>query len=184
MATRVCGFDVETGEVVWYCDGLRGDRGDLAYSSSMIEGDLCVAIGGFHGPGIGFRIKGTGDISNERLWVREKNHQNIGTGLLINGYVYRVGAGPSVIDCLDAESGKIVWEDRAEGGTYWGSLVYDGKLAMATDQKGSTIVFEPSEEGLKQVALNKLGDECNGTPALVNGRIYIRTFSKLWCIGD
>jgi outer membrane protein assembly factor BamB len=55
MATRVCGFDVETGDVVWYCEGLHGERGDLAYSSPMIVGDLCVAIGGFKGPGLAFR---------------------------------------------------------------------------------------------------------------------------------
>ena len=102
---------------------------------------------------------------------------------MIDGYVYRVGAGPSVVDCLDANTGQTVWEDRAAGGTYWGSLVCDGKLAMATDQKGRTIVFEPSPKGLNQVALNELGDECNSTPALSNGRIYIRTFEKLWCIG-
>jgi outer membrane protein assembly factor BamB len=184
MATRVCGFDVATGAVVWFCEGLHGDRGDLAYSSPMISGDVCVAIGGFRGPGLAFQIKGTGNITENRLWIVEKNPQNIGTGLMLDGYVYRVGAGPSVIDCLDAKSGQVVWEDRAAGGTYWGSLVYDGKRAMATDQTGATIVFEPSPKGFHQLALNQLHDGCNGTPALANGRIYIRTFSKLWCIGE
>jgi hypothetical protein len=63
-------------------------------------------------------------------------------------------------------------------------LVYDGELAMATDKDGRTIVFEPSPDGLKQVALNELNDECNGTPALAGDRVYIRTFKKLWCIGQ
>ncbi len=184
LATRVCGLDVETGDLLWYCDGLRGERGDLAYSSPMIVGDLCVMIGGFRGPGFAFRIKGTGDITENRLWTNTNNPQMIGTGLLIDSHVYRVGAGPSVIDCLDAETGEIIWEDRAASGTYWGSLVYDGKVAMATDQKGATIVFEPSPSGFQQIALNKLNDQCNATPALSNGRIYIRTARKLWCIAE
>jgi hypothetical protein len=183
MATRVCGFDVETGDVVWFCEGLRGEQGDLAYSSPMIRGDRCVAIGGFRGPGLAFRIRGAGNLTDQRLWTNDKNPQSIGTGLLLGGYVYRVGAGPSVLDCLDAKTGKVVWEDRAAGGTYWGSLVYDGELAMATDKDGSTIVFEPSPDGLQQVALNKLNDECNATPALAGDRVYLRTFKKLWCIG-
>jgi outer membrane protein assembly factor BamB len=184
MATRVCGIDVATGEVVWYCEGLRGDRGDLAYRSPMMEGDLCVMIGGFQGPSFGFNMVGTGDITDQqRLWVNAKNPQNIGTGLLINGHVYRLGAGPAIIDCLDAMTGAQVWQDRAAGGTYWGSLVYDGSRAMATDQDGTTILFEPMPDGLKQLALNQLEDTCNATPALANGRIYVRTYAKLWCIG-
>jgi outer membrane protein assembly factor BamB len=184
MATRLAAFDVETGQVVWSCDGLRGERGDLAYSSPMIEGDLCVAIGGFQGPGLGLRMEGTGDLTERRLWLNSNNPQNIGTGLLIDGHVYRVNAGPSVIDCLDARTGQLVWEDRGAGGTYWGSLVYDGSHAMATDQTGRTIVLKPSPSGLQQVALNPLGDSCNATPALAGGRIYIRTFQQLWCIGQ
>jgi outer membrane protein assembly factor BamB len=184
MATRVCGFDVSTGKLVWYCEGLHGERGDLAYSSPMIVDDVCVAIGGFSGPGLAFRMKGTGNITDQRIWTNARNPQNIGTGLNLDGYVYRVGAGPSMIDCLDAKTGELVWQDRAANGIYWGSLVYDGKLAMATDQDGATIIFEPSPDGLKQVALNQLKDHCNGTPALAEGRIYIRTAKKLWCIGE
>jgi hypothetical protein len=55
---------------------------------------------------------------------------------------------------------------------------------MATDQTGRTIVLKPSPSGLQQVALNPLGDSCNATPALAGGRIYIRTFQQLWCIGQ
>ena len=149
----------------------------------MIQGDLCIAIGGFRGPGLGFRINGEGDLTeSSRLWVNDRNPQNIGTGLLLDGYVYRVGAGPSVIDCLNAKTGEVVWEDRGEGGTYWGSLVFDGKHAMATDQDGGTILFEPSASGLKQVAYNELKDTCNATPALSGDQIYIRTYGSLWCI--
>lgn len=184
MATRVCGLDVETGQLVWYCEGLRGERGDLAYSSPMIEGDLCVMIGGFRGPGFAFRMVGEGNLTErQRLWTNQGNPQNIGTGLLIDGHVYRVGAGPSVIDCLDANTGQTVWEDRAAGGTYWSSLVLVGEHAMATDQEGATIVFQPSPKGFQQVALNRLGGTCNATPAFANGRIYIRTYETLWCIG-
>ncbi|MEO1991162.1 MAG: PQQ-binding-like beta-propeller repeat protein [Pirellulales bacterium] len=182
MATRLCAFDIQTGELVWFCSGLSGTGGDLAYSSPMIENDLCVTIGGFRGPGIGLRIQGTGDLTKKRLWRNESNPQNIGTGLFINGHVYRVGAGPSVIDCMDATTGTILWKERAAGGTYWGSLVYDGRYALATDQEGRTIVFQPSPEGFVQIGLNALEDTCNSTPALAGDTIFIRTHQKLWCI--
>jgi hypothetical protein len=59
-----CVFDVQSGDVVWHCEGLRGAKGDLAYSSPMIDRDLCVAIGGFSGPGLAFRIKGTPGVAS------------------------------------------------------------------------------------------------------------------------
>lgn len=184
MATRVCGFDVQTGEPVWYCQGVAGDRGDLAYASPMIEGDLCVVLAGFQGPSLAFRMQGSGDITDaSRLWRNERqNPQTIGTGLLLGGYLYRIGAGPNMIDCLDAKTGETIWKDRAEGGAYWGSISYNGQLAYATDQSGTTLVFRPSPKGLEKISANPLRDHCNATPALADGRIYIRTADKLWCI--
>ena len=183
MATRVCGFDVDSGDLLWYCEGLSGPKGDLAYSSPMIEGDTCVMIGGFSGPGFGFQIDGSGDITSEqRLWRNDKNPQNIGTGFLLDGYVYRVGAGPSVIDCLNAKTGEILWQHRAGTQAFWSSMVFNGKHAYATDQSGKTLVFKLSPQGYEEIAANPLGDRCNATPALAGGRVYIRTYTKLWCI--
>ncbi len=183
LATRVCGLDVSNGELVWYCDGLIGDRGDLAYSSPMIENDMCVMIGGFKGPSFGFQIAGSGDLSGQhRLWRDTDNPQNIGTGLILGGYVYRVGAGPNLIDCLEARTGKVVWQERGGDKAFWSSIAYDGRNAYATDQSGETVVFKPSTGGFRLIARNQLGDTCNATPALAKNRVYIRTYTKLWCI--
>lgn len=183
FATRVCGLDVSDGHVVWHCDGLVGERGDLAYSSPMIEGDVCVMVGGFKGPSMGFNLGGQGDLTTaNRLWRSEDNPQNIGTGLMLGEYVYRVGAGPNFIDCLEAKTGRVVWQQRAGDKAFWGSIAYDGNNAFATDQSGTTFVFKPSTGGLRMIAKNELGDTCNATPALANNRIYIRTYKQLWCI--
>ncbi len=183
LATRVCGLDVRDGELLWYCDGLIGDRGDLSYSSPMIAGDTCVMVGGFKGPSMGFTISGSGDLTGDhRLWRSAKNPQNIGTGLMLGGYVYRVGAGPNLIDCLEAKTGNVVWQDRGESKAFWSSIAYDGNNAYATDQSGTTVVFKPSPDGFREIARNELGDRCNATPALANHCVYIRTYKQLWCI--
>ena len=163
MATRVCGLDVASGTLLWFCEGLAGPKGDLAYSSPMIEGDLCVVAGGFSGPTIGFRLQGSGNITEQhRLWRTEKNPQSIGTGLLHGGYVYRPGAGPNLIECIKGETGEIVWQERVGSKAFWGSIVFDGKHAFVTNQSGETIVFQPSPEGYREVASNPL--EIRATP--------------------
>ena len=183
FATRVCGFDTQTGKMVWHCEGLRGPKGDLAYSSPMIEKNTCVMVGGFKGPAMGFRVRGEGNItSQQRLWRNKSNPQNIGTGVLIDGFVYRVGAGPNLIECMEAESGTIKWSKRAGAKPFWSSIVHDGERAFVTNQAGTTFVFKLSPKKYEPIGENLLNDTCNATPALANNCIYIRTYKKLWCI--
>ena len=182
--TRVNGYDPESGKLLWWCLGLRGERGDLSYSSPLVSGDLCIAFGGFQGPSYAFRLGGMGDITSQRLWrTPGDNPQSIGTGVIIKNHVYRPNAGPGTIDCLNAETGEVVWTERAGGGNHWGSIVRVGDLLYATDQNAQTTIFKPDPQKFTLVAENKLDEHTNSTPAVAEGRIYLRTFEHLYCIG-
>jgi outer membrane protein assembly factor BamB len=151
----------------------------------MISGGLCVAIGGFQGPGVGVKLGGMDDITDSaRQWRSEKNPQNIGTGVFLDKHIYRANAGPGTIDCIEAETGDVVWTDRAAGGDHWGSVVYAGGYLFATNQDGTTTVFKPNPEKFEQVASNKLDEPTNATPAISDAQIFIRTFEHLYCIGE
>lgn len=185
MPTRVNAYDVKTGELIFFCEGLSGPRGDLAYSSAMIEGDLCVSVGGYQGPSLGFQLGGRGNVTQERrLWrTLERNPQNIGTGVLLDGYVYKANAGPGVLQCLNGKTGEELWRARGEGGNFWGSVILAAGNLYVTAQDGTTVVFKPSPEGYQQVAANKLGEPSNATPAASDGKFFIRTEAALYCVG-
>jgi outer membrane protein assembly factor BamB len=183
MPTRVNGYDPATGKILWTCDGIRGPRGDLAYSSPMIFEDFCVAIGGYEGPSIGIRLGEKGDLTqSNRPWRVEKNPQSIGTGIFVDGHVYRVNAsaGP-LVECLDAKTGQAVWRGP-RGGVAWASIVMAGNLLHATNQDATTFIFELDPKEYVEVAQNKLDETCNATPALSDGQIFIRTHEHLYCI--
>ncbi len=185
MSTRVNGYDLKTGELLWYSNGLRGPRGDLTYTSPVIAGDICVAMGGFKGPAIGFRMGGSGDITDsDRLWRNDKgNPQRIGSGVVVDGLIYMANAGPNTIECIDPATGDSRWQNRGPDGAYWGSIVFaDGKL-YATDQNGTTIVFKPNPDKFELIATNRLNDPGNSTPAMADRAIFIRTFEHLYRIG-
>jgi outer membrane protein assembly factor BamB len=186
LSTRVNAYDVETGETVWTCDGLRGPRGDLCYVSPVIVDDICVVMGGFKGPAIGFRMGGSGNITDERrLWREEQgNPQRIGSGVVVDGMIYMPNAGPNTIQCIDPATGRIVWQERSPGSANWGSMVYAAGHLYVTDQDGTTHVIKPSTEGLQVVASNRLGESSNSTPAIIEGGLILRTFDHLYCIGE
>ena len=127
-----------------------------------------------------FKLGGTGDISKNQLWHKPVNPQSIGTGVIMDGYLYIPDAGPSTIRCIEVATGQEKWQERA--GSYWGSILMAEGRAYVTDQSGSTLVFRPNPEKLDVVAKNDLGEPSNSTPAISNGQIFIRTHQHLWCI--
>ncbi len=185
MSTRVVGLDPKSGKLQWSCEGLRGDRGDLCYTSPVIAGDICVAMGGYQGPAIGFRMQGEGDITaTGTLWRKtEGNPQRIGSAVVVDGLLYQVNAGPNTIQCIDPATGELKWQARSPGGAaFWSSIVVADGLLYSTDQKGGTLVFRPNAEKLERVAMNKLDEPTNSTPAIVDGQVFIRTFGNVYCI--
>ena len=185
MPTRLNAYDHKNGSIVWSCDGLRGRKGDLVYTSPIIADDVCVAMGGFNGPAIGVSMGGSGNVTgSHRLWRVEPNPQRIGSGVCVDGHVYMASAGPSTFQCLAPKTGEVLWEERSDGAAHWGSLVFAAGRLYVTDQAGTTQVFLPNPEKFELVARNPLGERSNSTPAFSEGEIFIRTFEHLYCISQ
>lgn len=84
--------------------------------------------------------------------------------------------------CVNPENGDLRWNERI-GGTISASLVAaDGKVYLI-DEAGKGYVVRVDEDGAEVVATNELDDKVLATPALADGRLYIRAESKLYCIG-
>ncbi|MEX2561206.1 MAG: PQQ-binding-like beta-propeller repeat protein [Pirellulales bacterium] len=181
LPRHVQGYDPRTGEVLWSCDGL----GDLVYTSCLVEGPMAVAMGGYHGPAIGFKLGGSGNITEtNRLWhVSERNPQRIGSGVIIDRHIYMANAD-GVAQCLELATGKEIWKDRLPGGGVWGSILAADGRWYVTNQAGTTHVFAPNAEKLELLASNELGEPSNSTPALSDGQIFLRTFGHLYCVEE
>jgi outer membrane protein assembly factor BamB len=179
MPTRVNAYSLSAGRLLWSVDGLRGNRGDLAYSSPMIEGELGVAIGGYQGPAVGFSLDG------KQLWRSARNPQNIGSGVIIDGNCFLAHAGPATLQCLDVASGKTLWQAKAPSGEkYWGSITAaDGRLYV-TGKRGRTLVFAANPLRFEKLAENELGEASNSTPAFSDGDIFLRTVAHLYRIAE
>ena len=185
LPTRVASYDPLSGDIIWSCDGIRGPKGDLAYSSPVIGEGVLVATGGFGGPSIAVKLGGKGDVTeSHQLWRANSNPQSIGTGVMIGKHLFKPNAArPDALQCLDPETNEVVW-GALPGESFWGSIVAaDGRL-YATNQKGTTYVFEPNPEKYVQLAENPLGESSNSTPAISDGNIFIRTHRNLYCIGE
>jgi outer membrane protein assembly factor BamB len=185
MPTRVIACEPESGSVLWTCGGLANEKADLVYASPVVSGGIGVAFTGWvNGPTIGFKLGGSGDVTaSNRLW-QEKQPQRIGSGVVVDGRVYIVNAGPGTAQCIECQTGKTLWSERLEGGESWGSLVLAAGRLYVTSRRGVTTVFRPDPEKLQVLAMNDLGEPSNTTPAVSDGQIFLRTDSHLYCIAE
>ncbi|HVR86040.1 MAG TPA: PQQ-binding-like beta-propeller repeat protein [Planctomycetota bacterium] len=185
MPTRLVAYAPTDGALLWSCEGLRFDKGDLSYSSPIVAGDLCVIVGGFNGPSMGVRLGGSGDVTAmNRVWRLDKSPQSIGSGVFVDGNIYIPYTGANVIDCMDPKTGKSIWRQRATGAETWGSMSYAAGRIYVTDKRGRTVVIKPNPEKLEIIATNELGEASNCTPAISDGQIFIRTDKGLYCIAE
>jgi outer membrane protein assembly factor BamB len=181
---RIVAYAPEDGKVLWSCEGLRFNKGDVAYSSPMLAGDMIVYNAGYNGPALGVKLGGSGDVTaTHRVWRNPKSQSSIGSGVVVGGHAYLPFSGANVIECMDPKTGKMLWRERQKG-AFWGSIVVAGDKAYVTDQQGRTVVFKPNPEKFEGIAVNELGEKSNSTPAISDGQIFIRTFKGLYCIAE
>ena len=97
--------------------------------------------------------------------------------------VVRVG----IAYCAELTTGKLRYEERVPGaeraGVYASAVLADGRIYYL-GREGRTFVVDARPE-FELLATNVLGDRAvfNASPAIDQGRIYIRTDQSLYCIG-
>jgi len=185
MLTRVVACDPKTGACLWFLEGLAEEKVDLVYASPVVSGGIGVAFTGWgNGPTIGFKLGGAGDVTaSNRLWLT-RQPQRIGSGVVVDGCVFIVNAGPGTAQCIECQTGKVRWTERLDGGESWGSVVMAAGRLYVTSRRGVTTVFRPDPEKLDVLAMNDLGEPSNATPAISDGQIFLRTDGHLYCIAE
>jgi outer membrane protein assembly factor BamB len=83
--------------------------------------------------------------------------------------------------CIDAKTGQLHWIERT-GAALSGSPIRIDDRIYCVDEDGAVWVFAASTE-YKVLGKSQLGEVCMSTPAVANGRLYLRTNSHLICVG-
>ena len=117
-------------------------------------------------------------------WRVQKNVPYIPAPVLYQGVYYMVKTG-GIITTLDPATGKLLKEGRATGalGEYYASPVAaDGKVYVANRDGQITVLKSGGQWGI--LAQADLKDEISATPALANGRLYVRTREAVYCFAS
>ncbi len=127
---------------------------------------------------------GIGDVTKTHLLWNIKNTapSNLSSPLVSGNRLFVVKSG-GLSSCFDITQGKTLWEKqriRNFGDYYASPVAADGKIYVA-GKNGFVVVLADAPE-LKILAKNDMGSDILATPAIADGRLFIRTREKLYCI--
>jgi outer membrane protein assembly factor BamB len=110
------------------------------------------------------------------------------TSIVKNGLVFAV-TDNGILHCLQLATGKEVYKERLDS-NFYGSFVCTGDKLLILSRESEAYVIAPAEE-FKLLGRTKLDLEDAGakvpplstTPAIANGRVYVRTYTHLASVG-
>jgi outer membrane protein assembly factor BamB len=137
-----------------------------------------------------FAIKsgGAGVLSGGHVaWTFNGPTSDVPTPLFYrdNLYVLDGMRNGKVVTCLDAKTGKVKWQGKIGGGGPWRASLTaaDGKL-YCVNEDSEAIVLAANDGPLKVLSrVNMQDGPVQACIAIANGHLFIRTASKLFCVG-
>jgi outer membrane protein assembly factor BamB len=179
----VTGHDIATGKELWRANGLNPDNNPFyrIVASPIIYDDIIYAPTRVK-PLLALKAGGRGDITTSHVLWTTPNGPDVPTPVTDGKYFYVVN-DRGIMWCLDARTGaEIYGQQRLKPGTYSGSPVLaDGKIYV-TNEDGLTAVVQAGPK-FEVLAENPLNDYVLSSPAISDGRIFIRTQHHLYAIG-
>ena len=134
---------------------------------------------------LAIRPGGRGDITRTHLaWKQTRSLPYVSSPLYYQDRLFTIKNG-GLVSCYEAKTGRALYQDERLGamGDYYASAVaVDGKAYIASEQ-GVVVVFDATEDTLNVLARNNLAEAILATPAIVDGKIYLRTATSLYAFG-
>lgn len=174
------GFDLKTGERLWTSEVI----GEGKVPSLVIGDGLAFTSGGWGGKETvkAFRLGGMGELKETNLvWEQRKGMPKVPSMIFIKPYLFAITDG-GVATCMNAETGQLLWQERVGGNFSASPVSAAGRLYFLGDN-GETTVIEARPE-FKVIAKNSLGENAQASPAISQGRIFLRTANSLFCVEE
>jgi outer membrane protein assembly factor BamB len=124
-------------------------------------------------------------MANDHVaWKVTRGLPYVASPLYHRGRVYTIKNG-GLVSCYDAKTGKPFFQDERidAPGDYYASIVAAGDKVFFASLNGVVTVIQAGDE-LKVLAQNHFGEAISATPAIVEGKLYLRTASQILSLGQ
>jgi outer membrane protein assembly factor BamB len=176
---EIASYNPDDGSKYWFVTGPSEDfcsspvynaKSGLVLVSSAWPVRILVAI----------KPYGTGDVTKSHVaWQTKSGAFYVPSPVTTDDYIFTTMT-TGEIHCIDVASGRVLWVQK-NGAQYSSPVLANGLVYMPNDE-GIITVIKPGPK-FEPVSKNYLGEKMFASPAISNGKIYLRGFQHLYCIG-
>ncbi len=174
----VASFNPRDGKRLWVCDGPTEQC-----VASLVEGKgLIFVTGGFPDREIlAIDPTGAGDVTRTHVrWRSKRGVSYVPSPVYHEGYFYVV-SDSGVLSAIEASTGEYKGQKRLEGDFSASLLCVAGRICCFNESGVAFVLVKGPE--LELAARIDMGDPIYATPAVANGRLFLRTWKYLYAIG-
>ncbi len=189
LSNTLAGFAASDGKLLWRYD-KPANRMGINCSTPLCQDGLVFASSAYGaGGGLVMLSKdANGGVKAEEVYSTMDMQSHHGGIILFNGSLYGATGGNEggALACLDFETGKVLWDQRATVGRQAkGSLTMAGGRLYYRMENGTVALIEPSAKEYLERGRFEQPDRRSqpawAHPVVANGKLYIRDQDLLFC---
>ena len=174
-AARAAGLRPDDGALLWEYPWRVRTVPNMA--QPLVVGDARLFLSASYGKGAALmELTPDGDrFTAATVWETHRMRNRFSSSVLVDGYIY--GLDNSILACLDAATGEILWK----GGRYGSGqlLEADGHLVVLTE-RGDLVLVRATPERHDEVArFRAIDGKTWNVPALAGGRLLVRNAREM-----
>jgi outer membrane protein assembly factor BamB len=173
-------YDPRTGKELWRAKGVQSN----AIHTPLVGHGLVIVSAGYPEKRV-LAIR-PGDVPDKRrvAWEYTKGTAYVVSNILYNGYLYLL-TDNGIVTCLDPATGEVKYEGGRppKPAKFMGSPVaFSGYVALTSEDGETFLVKAGPAHAIERT--NSVDEPVFSSPAIANGRIYIRGNKHLFAIGS
>lgn len=182
-SSLVSAYDPDSGRERWRCGGNLYE----VIPTPVVGYGMVFCASGRAGPTLAIRPGGRGDVTDTHVvWKSPRGSPFVPSPVLYGEYLYTVNDMASIVTCFNASTGEVMWQGRLgvarREGFSASPVAFEGKVFFTNDD-GETFVLRAGPT-FELMHVNRIGERTLASPALVEGRWYVRTNRHLMAIGQ
>ena len=185
---EVWGLNPNTGKLVWFATTTL--TGNLS-PSVISDGDKVYVFGGYRSSGsLAIQMGGMGDVTKSHILWTSRNSSYVVTPILLGNRLTWID-DQGMYFCINAKTGDLIEKKRVPDIESRGRKVYaspvaiGGNLYMQTRHSGVFVLSgEPGYQLISQNQFESDDSVFNATPAVDGGRLFLRSYRNLYCVGS